>query len=56
MNWLIWLIWISGWYWGLLIIIPATFMIQFRGQKTVIVVNIVSWTMTWIWICWKFIR
>ena len=52
-----WLIYISGWYWGYVIV---NSMVKNTGNEKVdnalFVVTVSTWIMTWIWICWKFIR
>lgn len=49
-----WLIYISGWFWGYLIL-----HININGRDLLrtspkCFIDIL-WTMTWVWICWKFI-
>ena len=48
-----WLIYIAGWFWGWGIT-NAIFCPEDKSNFTLIF-KIIIWSMTWIWICWKFI-
>jgi len=49
-----WLIYISGWFLGWAF---WNSFLNFPNDKTDmnVYIKLVSWTMMWIWICWKFI-
>lgn len=60
-----WLIYIGGWVvFGYFIELIANIIISqnnsfFHTDKNIIarkLFGLIFWTMTWIWICWKFIR
>lgn len=54
-----WLLWIPGWFFGFAVVNRFV-----TGQKVksgeennfTLVLKIVMWTLTWIWICWRFIH
>lgn len=50
-----WLIYIAGWFWGW----GITNVLMHGDEKhpdAMMTVKLIVWTMTWIWICWRFIR
>jgi len=52
-----WLIYISGWFWGLgLVNAHVKYETNKKNENFFMCVKLVLWTMTWIWVCWKFIR
>lgn len=50
-----WLIYISGWWFGGAFILRLIFG---RKQPEIehLSINILMWTMAWIWFCWRFIQ
>ena len=52
MDWMNLLIYISGWYWG---IVLGNNVLK-PGSDNAGWASLVAWTMTWVWICWRFIR
>lgn len=55
-----WLIYIGGWFFGWAIwnsitgIKERTYLDYLKTDWTLII-KLITWTMTWIWICWRFI-
>lgn len=49
------LIYISGWFWGWAIVNHFIELDKVAYNNSALYVKIVLWTMTWIWICWRFI-
>ena len=50
MNWLLYL---GGWFLGAFTF--GSLSKEPKGKFTKIVIILISWTMVWIWICWRFI-
>lgn len=52
-----WLIYIAGWFWGLGL---TNSWINWEHKKEqanfFLCFKLILWTMTWIWICWRFIK
>ena len=56
MNWLLYL---SGWFWGL--VITSSLCVNFYDNDDKIInrtfyIVFIFWTMLWIWICWRFVK
>jgi len=46
-----WLIYTSGWFWGW----GFVNAIYKAPSNSHFIVKFLCWTMTWIWICWRFV-
>lgn len=52
-----WFIYIAGWVWGLGFVNANVIdPIGRMSRDQFMIVKLILWTMTWIWICWRFIR
>ncbi len=50
-----WLIYISGWVWGWALVNTLVKSKEINDDFRLAIL-IGTWTMTWAWICWKFIN
>ena len=51
-----WLIYVAGWWWGWSIINTLDIGGKDKDKDFYFYANLILWTATWVWVCWRFIK